>query len=232
MFTGIVEHVGNVSSILFTNNNIDEGATIIVGEASKILTDVHIGDSISVNGTCLTVTEFSTDSFTVELIPETLDRTNLGKLTIGSKVNLERAVGGDVRFGGHYVQGHVDTVASIVSKTPQGDALNFIFQIKDKSYLNYIVEKGFITIDGVSLTVTFVDYDKAQFGISMIKHTQAVVILPFKADGEEVNIEVDLTGKLIEKQVELYLTNGLENNDKFVNLIESIVEKKLKQLSK
>lgn len=229
MFTGIVEHMGLVSSIQFSNNDRAQGATIIISQAKPVLDDVHIGDSISVNGTCLTVTAFTDDTFTIGLIPETLQRTNLGELSSGDRVNLERAVGGDVRFGGHYVQGHVDTVATIVSKTRDGDAVNFTFELKDKQHLKYVVEKGFIAIDGVSLTVTFVDYVKARFGISMIKHTQECVILPLKAEGKEVNIEVDLTGKLVEKQVELYL-GGLQQNDAFVQLVEGIVERKLKDL--
>ncbi|KAH3675614.1 hypothetical protein WICPIJ_009329 [Wickerhamomyces pijperi] len=236
MFTGIVEHMGLIQTLEFTNNDPTQGATIVISQASPILTDCHIGDSISVNGTCLTVTEFTKDTFTVELIPETLNRTNLGDLQRGDKVNLERAVGGDVRFGGHYVQGHVDAVAVIDKMDPNGDAIDFSFKFPSKerdNYLKYIVEKGFVAIDGVSLTVTFVNYQEGTFGISMIKHTQAVVVLPLKQIGGKVNIEVDLTGKLIEKQVELYLggeNSGLNANEGFVKIVEGIVERKVKEL--
>jgi riboflavin synthase len=222
MFTGIVEHIAEVE--LFAQEH-DGNYTLTLVNASRVLSDAHIGDSIAVNGTCLTVTEFTKDSFKVGIIPETLRRTNLGELKPGDKVNVERAVGGDVRFGGHYVQGHIDTVCSIVSVTREEAALNYVFELREKEYIEFIVEKGFICLDGTSLTVTFVDYNKAQFGISMIKHTQESVVMPLKAIGATVNVEVDVMGKLIKKQVGLYMEREVSN--KLEEMINKIVDKKL-----
>ncbi|CDR44271.1 CYFA0S14e01530g1_1 [Cyberlindnera fabianii] len=222
MFTGIVEHIGTVKSFV---HEADGNYTLTLVDASPVLPDAHIGDSIAINGVCLTVVTFTDDSFTVGLIPETLRRSNLGELKTGDKVNLERAVGGDVRFGGHYVQGHVDTVCSIVKREKDENAIDFTFELRDKQNIEYIVEKGFICLDGTSLTVTFVDYDKAQFGISMIKHTQENVVMPLKEIGSTVNVEVDVMGKLISKQVELYMEKKVKS--KLEEMIEGIVEKKL-----
>jgi riboflavin synthase len=232
MFTGIVEHVGTILEYIEVDSSATggNGVSIVIGDAEKILGDVHIGDSISINGTCLTVTEFTKDTFKVGLIPETLRRTNLGTLKPGKKANLERAVAGDVRFGGHYVQGHVDTVAEILGYVKDDNALDYTFKIKDLDYIQYIVEKGFIAIDGVSLTVTHVDHTKGTFGVSLISHTQENIVLPLKATGEFVNIEVDLTGKVIAQQVEIQLANQIgDANSTLVKLIESIIEKKLKE---
>lgn len=233
MFTGIVEHIGTVLEFLQldTSESGGNGVSLTISNATPILGDCHIGDSISINGTCLTVTEFNKDTFKVGLAPETLRRTNLGDLTVGDKVNLERAVGGDVRFGGHYVQGHVDTTAKIAKVEKDGNALNYTFQISDLAYINYIVEKGFIAIDGTSLTITHVDHSLGTFGISMIEHTQKNVVMTLKKIGDLVNIEVDLTGKLIEKQVELQLNSQIQNEKSpLVSLIHSIIEKKLDTL--
>lgn len=215
MFTGIVECIGTV----LENNPYDEtesggqGVSITIGDAGAILSDCHIGDSIAINGICLTATEFDTESFKVGISPETIKRTNVASWTQGAKVNLERAVSQDVRFGGHYVQGHVDTVANIVSREPEGNSIIFGFRLRDQEYFKYIVEKGFICIDGTSLTVTQVDdlSDGGAFYISMIKHTQDNVIMPLKKIGDEVNIEVDLTGKIIEKQIILTLENKFQS---------------------
>ncbi len=233
MFTGIVEHIGTVQEFLQldTSESGGNGVSLTISNATPILGDCHIGDSIAINGTCLTVTEFNKDTFKVGLAPETLRRTNLGDLTVGDKVNLERAVGGDVRFGGHYVQGHVDTTAKIAKVEKDGNALNYTFQISDLAYINYIVEKGFIAIDGTSLTITHVDHSLGTFGISMIEHTQKNVVMTLKKIGDLVNIEVDLTGKLIEKQVELQLNSQIQNEKSpLVSLIHSIIEKKLDTL--
>lgn len=233
MFTGIVEHIGTVQEFLQldTSESGGNGVSLTISNATPILGDCHIGDSIAINGTCLTVTVFNKDTFKVGLAPETLRRTNLGNLTVGDKVNLERAIGGDVRFGGHYVQGHVDTTAKIAKVEEDGNALNYTFQISDLAYINYIVEKGFIAIDGTSLTITHVDHSLGTFGISMIEHTQKNVVMTLKKMGDLVNIEVDLTGKLIEKQVELQLNSQIQNEKSpLVSLIHSIIEKKLDSL--
>lgn len=232
MFTGLIETIGTV--LEYTEVDVTEsggnGVTLVIGECSDILGDVHLGDSISTNGVCLTVTEFdkAKTQFKVGMAPETLRRSNLGSLRRGDRVNLERAVTSDVRLGGHVVQGHVDTIAYITKRVPDGNAITFTFQLRDRENINYIVEKGFISIDGTSLTITDVNYATAEFSIMMIAYTQAKVVLPQKALGDTVNIEVDLTGKLIEKQIEINLA-GMVRDEGLVlhKLIESIVERKV-----
>lgn len=235
MFTGIVECIGTIENIqeLDMTKSGGQGLSIVVKDCSSILTDCHVGDSIAINGICLTVTEFTNDSFKVGISPETLRRTNVAQWTTDSKVNLERAVSNDVRFGGHYVQGHVDTTALIKTAVPDGNSIIFTFQLdpKDSRYMKYIVEKGFVCIDGVSLTVTQVDDTDNTFSIAMIKHTQENVTLPLKQIGQDtVNIEVDLTGKIIEKQIISTLNDQINNVDSpLVNLINTLIDKKLKQ---
>ncbi|KAH0603778.1 uncharacterized protein H6S33_007437 [Morchella sextelata] len=227
MFTGIVETIGTVSSLIPQDDTTTGGGgtSLTISNATPILTDVHLGDSISVNGTCLTVTAFDNDSFKVGVAPETLRRTNLGSLAVGSPVNLERAVAGHVRFGGHFVQGHVDTIATILSKTPDGNAVTFRFQPRDKDVLMYIVEKGYVTVDGASLTVVAVSDD--WFEVMLVAYTQEKIVTAAKPVGGEVNIEVDMTGKYIEKQVKAYL--GGAGGSMLESLVEKIVERKLAQ---
>lgn len=234
MFTGIVEHIGTVLEY----NSYDDtesggnGVSVTITDAEPVLGDCHIGDSIAVNGICLTVTEFDQNTFKLGISPETISRTNVSSWTVGSKVNLERAVAQDVRFGGHYVQGHVDTVATIASKRPEGNSIIFGFKLKDPQFSNYVVEKGFICIDGTSLTITNVDPDET-FYISMIKHTQEHVVMPLKDVGDQVNIEVDLTGKIIEKQVLLALDSQFKNDKSPLNLmITKIIEEKIETILK
>ncbi|CAK7895834.1 riboflavin synthase [[Candida] anglica] len=235
MFTGLIEHIGTVLEYIPIDSTSSGGGgvSITIGDCAPILVDVHLGDSISTNGVCLTVTEFDQEKtqFKVGVAPETLRRTDLGDLVKGSKVNLERAVTSDVRLGGHVVQGHVDTIATITKRVPDGNAINFTFELRDKQYISYIVEKGFIAIDGTSLTVTHVDHQTAQFSIMLISYSQSKVVLPLKQESSTVNIEVDLTGKLIEKQIEVNLNAQINNKDSaLTRLIESIVEKKLQEL--
>lgn len=237
MFTGLIETIGTVSEYIKhdTSSSGGSGVSITITDCSEILEDVHLGDSISTNGVCLTVTDFDAAKtfFKVGVAPETLRKSNLGSLEQGSKVNLERAVTSDVRLGGHVVQGHVDTIANIVDRKPDGNAITFTFELRDKEFINYIVHKGFIAIDGTSLTVTNVDDTKAQFSIMLISYSQEKVILSKKDVGDTVNIEVDLTGKLIEKQVELNLKSQIEKGDSALNnLIAALVEKKVKELIK
>ncbi len=200
--------------------------TIIGAEA--ILDDCHEGDSISINGTCLTVTDFDKSTFKVGVAPETLRRTNLGSLVEGSKVNLERAVSAHTRMGGHFVQGHVDTIATIVSVTPDGNALTFRFQPRDLSILRYVVEKGFIAIDGASLTVTNVGSN--WWEVMLIAYTQERIVTANKRTGEEVNIEVDMVGKYVEKNVTAYFQEGVGANGVIARLVEKVVEEKLQAL--
>ncbi|CCE86337.1 Piso0_004820 [Millerozyma farinosa CBS 7064] len=236
MFTGIVEVIGTVIEYKQTDNDegTGGGVSLTIGDSAEILTDVHLGDSISTNGVCLTVTHFDKEKgqFKVGIAPETLRRTNLGDLRTGSKVNLERAVSGETRLGGHIVQGHVDTIATITKKSSDENALNFTFQLRDPKYIHYVVEKGFIAVDGTSLTVTDVDYKTAEFSVMLVSYTQGKVVISQKKEGDTVNIEVDLTGKLIEQQIELVLTSQLENDGPLANFVKKIVDQKLSALGK
>jgi riboflavin synthase len=194
VFTGIVEEMGKVTA-MENLDSADGGVTLDV-TADVTVPGVALGDSISVNGTCLTVTVLTANGFKFGLAPETLRRTNLGKLTVGSSVNLERSLAADGRFGGHVVQGHVDTTGSIVSVARDKEAIVFEIEV-EQSLMKYIVEKGYITVDGASLTVC--EVSRTTFTFMMIAHTQACVVTATKVVGDFVNIEVDITGKYIEK---------------------------------
>jgi riboflavin synthase len=185
-------------------------------------------------GTCLTVTEFNKSSFKIGAAPETLRRTNLGSLEEGSKVNLERAVSANTRMGGHFVQGHVDTTATIESVTPDGNALTFRFKPRDTSVLRYIVEKGYVTIDGASLTVTKVqDGPEGWWEVMLIAYTQEKVVTASKKPGEQVNIEVDQVGKYVEKSVAGYF-EGAANGEFAIleKMVAKLVDERLKALGK
>jgi riboflavin synthase len=238
MFTGLVETLGTVSSLvpLDPSTSGGNGTSLTISDCSSILSDALLGDSISVNGTCLTVTELSPqrDNFKVGVAPETLRRTNLGSLREGSRVNLERAVLGSTRMGGHFVQGHVDTVASIVSVTPDGNALTFRLKPRESSVLRYIVEKGYITLDGASLTVTNV-YDKeGWFEVMLIAYTQERVVMASKRAGEEVNVEIDIVGKLVEKSVVGYFEGKAQDGAPAMleKIVARLVEEKLQGLQR
>lgn len=236
MFTGLIETIGTILEYneLDNSDSGGNGVSAIIGDCLEILVDVHLGDSISTNGVCLTVTEFDSakTQFKVGIAPETLRRSNLGQLRKSSKVNLERAVTSEVRLGGHVVQGHVDTTATITNKTPDGNSIAFTFQLRDKENINYIVEKGFIAIDGTSLTVTGVDYATGEFSIMLVSYSQGKVILPAKNKGDSVNIEVDFTGKLVEKQIEITLEGQFKNeNSPLVQFITRLVEQKINALT-
>ncbi|KAI9689943.1 MAG: Riboflavin synthase alpha chain [Bathelium mastoideum] len=228
MFTGIVETIGTVSVLEKQDDTTSGGGgtslTIAVDE--EILGDAHVGDSISVNGTCLTVTDFDKTSFKVGVSPETLRRTNLGALKQHSGVNVERAVSASTRMGGHFVQGHVDTIASVVSTTPDGNALTFRLKPRDKVTLRYVVEKGFVTLDGASLTVTQVEDDAGWFEVMLIAYTQERVVLAAKKPGEDVNVEVDMVGKYVEKSVAGYFA-GLQGQE--MPMLEKIVSRVLSE---
>ena len=187
MFTGIVEEVGSVKSV-------GEGRLVI--GASEVLSDVKVGDSISVNGACLTVTTHDDASFSVDVVAETLRRTNLGELTAGSPVNLERSMPANGRFGGHMVQGHVDGTATIRSIESEGDALMVGFDAPS-SVMRYVVEKGFIAVDGASLTI--VNCDNFSFSVTIIPHTQENTVFKSKKVGDSVNLEVDIMAKYVER---------------------------------
>ncbi|KAL9074914.1 MAG: hypothetical protein Q9157_004210 [Trypethelium eluteriae] len=228
MFTGIVETIGTVSTLEKQDDTSSGGGgtSLTISGAEEILSDAHLGDSISINGTCLTITEFEKSSFKVGVSPETLRRTNLGSLKQHSEVNLERAVSASTRMGGHFVQGHVDTIASIISVTPDGNALTFRLQSRDKGVLRYIVEKGYVTLDGASLTVTQVEDDAGWFEVMLIAYTQERVVMAAKRPGEDVNVEVDMVGKYVEKSVAGYFA-GVQGQE--MPILEKLVSRILSE---
>jgi riboflavin synthase len=178
-------------------------------------------------GTCLTVTTLpSPSSFTVGIAPESLRRTTLGSLVHGSHVNLERAMLPSTRMGGHLVQGHVDTVATITSITPDGEALTFRFEPREKEHLRYVVEKGFVAIDGASLTVTAVDdKGKGWWEVMLIEYTQDKIVTAKKQVGDQVNVEVDMTGKYVEKSVTAWLSEEGMNTSALGGIIQKAVDR-------
>ncbi|GAB2262950.1 hypothetical protein Droror1_Dr00003947 [Drosera rotundifolia] len=196
LFTGIVEEMGQVTHLGYAQ---DVGFEMKI-RARTVIEDVKLGDSISVNGTCLTVAEFDKErsEFRVELAPETLRKTSLVELEKGSYVNLERAVLASTRMGGHFVQGHVDGTGEIVSLDPEGDSL-WVKVKTTPQLLKYIVPKGFIAVDGTSLTVVDVFDNEESFNFMLVAYTQQNVVIPLKKIGQKVNLEVDILGKYVER---------------------------------
>lgn len=191
MFTGIIEGSGSIFE------KRPAGGGMVFGiEAGFDLTEPEEGESIAVNGVCLTAREIAGRRFLVDVSPESLERTNLGKVAVGNTVNLERALRLSDRLGGHLVSGHVDAVAQILSRKPLGDFVLFTFEVPG-GLGRYIIEKGSITIDGISLTVNSVD--ERIFSVSIIPHTLEITTLGSLGQGDQVNIEVDLIGKYVEK---------------------------------
>lgn len=191
MFTGIVEEMGTVRRLTKTPNRCELELT-----ASKVLKGTQIGDSIAVNGVCLTVIQMGADGFTADVMPETLRRSNLGALKPGSLVNLERAMAADGRFGGYIVAGHIDGTGKIQSMQPEGNAMLVTIGASPE-LLRYVVEKGSIAIDGISLTVAKVTH--SDFTVSLIPHTVEETTLLKHRPGEIVNLETDIIGKYVEK---------------------------------
>ena len=189
MFTGIIEEIGHVKRML-------SGGIII--KAKKVLEDVNIGDSIAVNGVCLTVTSYTADEFTVDVMPETLRCTNLGSLKPESRVNLERAMAANGRFGGHIVAGHVDGTGKITEIRRDDNAVWYTIQASPQ-IMKYIVTKGSVTVDGISLTVAKVS--ETDFSISAIPHTVKITVLGERKEGDIVNLETDIIGKYVEKLI-------------------------------
>jgi riboflavin synthase len=167
----------------------------------------------------------SPPSFTVGIAPETLRLTDLGALTASSRVNLERAVRADTRMGGHFVQGHVDTVATILSMTPDGNAVTIRFQPKEKGVLRYVVYKGYVALDGTSLTVTKVDDVEGWWEVMLISYTQERVVVAGKKVGETVNVEVDMMAKYAEKAMSGYVASLGDGGDSGNALLEKVVER-------
>lgn len=191
MFTGIVEEMGTIAGI-------QKGAksAVLTIQAEKVFSDIHIGDSIALNGVCLTVTSFSGNTYTADVMNETLRRSSLGSLTIGSKVNLERAMAANGRFGGHIVSGHIDGTGTITKVEKDDNAIWYTIAAEE-NLMKYIVEKGSIAIDGISLTVA--KRSDVDFAISMIPHTAKETVLAQKKPGDIVNLENDIVGKYIEQ---------------------------------
>ena len=208
MFTGIVEEIGRIK-------NVQRGAKSITFciEASKVLEDTRIGDSICTNGVCLTVTDISPAAegkgwFKADVMPETIRKTSMAKLQVGSKVNLERALTLNTRLGGHIVSGHVDGVGHIVRKE-QDDIAIWLWIECDANLMRYIIPKGSVTLQGVSLTVAKVE--ATRFAVSLIPHTQEETTLHTNVVGDVVNIETDIIAKYVEK---LIVTNDEDQADK------------------
>ncbi len=191
MFTGIIEEIGKIKKI-----RTGSDTCVLTVSAGKILSDIHIGDSIAVNGTCLTVCEFDNTGFSADVMPETMRRTNLGSLKAGSPVNLERAMSAQGRFGGHIVSGHIDGTGIVKSLKKEKNAVWVQISVKPE-LLKYIVEKGSIAIDGISLTVA--EMTNQDFSVSIIPHTGEETILLKKKSGDTVNLECDIIAKYVEK---------------------------------
>ena len=183
MFTGIIQEIGTIASL-------PPGGMVI--NAGKILDGIEPGASIAVNSVCQTVTARTASSFSVDVMPETLKRTNLGTLRIGDKVNLERplTLGGEI--GGHLVQGHIDDTGQVMSVNKEGESMIMRFKVPEE-LMPYIVEKGFIAVDGTSLTV--VEKDRTSFSVSIVGYTRDNTILAERKPGDTVNLELDIIGK-------------------------------------
>lgn len=194
MFTGLVEEIGTVRSV----TPVGDGARVVI-EAALVLDDVQRGASIAVNGCCLTVVEFDDTSWAADAVPETLDRTNLGSLRPGDAVNLERPLAAAGRYGGHVVQGHVDATAAVAAIDELDDgSFRYTFEVPP-GIADYVVEKGSIAVDGISLTVARVD--SSTFSIAIIPHTHEVTTIGRRTVGDRVNLEADVLAKYVERLV-------------------------------
>lgn len=206
IFTGIVEEIGKIIKLEPGSQSYRIGV-----EADRVLSDIKLGDSIAVNGVCLTVVDFSSRSFKADVMPETVGKTGIGSLKPGDPVNLERALRLSDRLGGHLVQGHVDAVGRIVQKE-RLDIATILRVNAPASLLKYVVPKGSIAIDGVSLTV--IDVLEDSFSVSLIPHTAHQTVLGSKHPGDPVNLESDIIGRYVER----LLTPGLNQEKPPLNL--------------
>ncbi len=191
MFTGIVEEMGTVCGVTRGRHS-----AVLRVQASRVLEGTRVGDSIAVNGICLTVTSLSGGTFTADVMHETLNRSSLARVSVGSRVNLERAMAADGRFGGHIVAGHVDGLGTVTDLRRDDNAVWYTVACGPE-LLRYIVEKGSITVDGVSLTVAAVS--GRDFSVSVIPHTVRQTVLQERRRGDCVNLETDVIGKYVEK---------------------------------
>ncbi|GAB6933573.1 riboflavin synthase [Calditerricola satsumensis] len=195
MFTGIIEEVGRVRRL----SPVGPTSMVLEVEARSVLEDARVGDSIAVNGVCLTVTALGAGTFTADVMPETVKKTSLARLKPGALVNLERAMAAGARFGGHIVTGHVDGVGVIRSRTPRENAVVFAIDVPD-DLRRYLIPKGSVAVDGISLTV--VDVTETGFTVSIIPHTLANTVLRHLGPGDLVNIECDVIAKYVERFVQ------------------------------
>ncbi|MBM7623317.1 riboflavin synthase [Sporohalobacter salinus] len=213
MFTGIVEEMGKVSSINRGSQSIE-----LKIKADKVLQDVEIGDSIATNGVCLTVTDFSESYFTVDVMPETMRKSSLAELKIGSEVNLERALRLQDRLGGHLVSGHIDGTGKIQDKKQEDNAILVTISLP-VDLKKYLISKGSIAIDGISLTIA--ELHQHEFIISLIPHTAEETTLGQKDVGDTVNLEVDLIGKYVEKMLNFQAeSNNSQESNVDLNLLQ------------
>ncbi len=201
MFTGIIEELGSVKDL----RRDTAGARLAIS-ASMVLEETSIGDSICVNGVCLTVLDMGKTEFSADVANETLSVTNLGELKPGRKVNLERALRLSAKIGGHLVTGHVDGVGRIREKRQEGNSWRVLFDAPE-AIRRYVIKKGSIAVDGISLTVA--DADAAGFSIAMIPHTAKMTTLGFKNPGDSVNLESDIIGKYVEKLLSCKMEEGV-----------------------
>lgn len=195
MFTGLVAELGKITAI-----SRGETSSVLTVHAPRLTPELSIGDSIAVNGTCLTATSLTADTFTADVMVQTLSLTSLGKLEVGSAVNLELAAQMDMRMGGHIVQGHVDGVATVISRTPGEKWEQFIIEVP-LELTRYIVNQGSICVDGVSLTVGEINDSNNHVILWLIPETLAMTNLSLKAAGDIVNIEVDILAKYVERLI-------------------------------
>lgn len=194
MFTGIVEELGKVKEIKHESAN----SVQLIIQASTITSDINIGDSIAVNGICLTVTDYSKESFSLDVMPETIKATSLHALDAGSPVNLERAMPANGRFGGHFVSGHIDGTGKITRKERLENAIYYDIELPEELQM-YLLKKGSIAVDGVSLTIF--EVNGPTFTISLIPHTVSQTVLGEKGLGDAVNIECDMLAKHVEQMI-------------------------------
>lgn len=187
MFTGLIEELGTMKKIVQKGNTL-----VLVIAAEKIMTDLHVGDSIAVNGVCLTVTKFTKDYFEADVMPETFKHTSLASLKEGSKVNLERAMAANGRFGGHFVSGHIDSAGTIQKRTHVENAILIEIEMPEE-FSHFVLDRGSIAIDGTSLTIFKTMPNSVT--VSLIPHTAKEVVLGLKREGEIVNLEFDMMAK-------------------------------------
>lgn len=207
MFTGIVEELGVIKSV---RRGADSARLMI--DAARVIEGSRVGDSIMVNGVCLTSVYFGERTFTADVMAETLDKSNLGKLKTGDRVNLERALRLGDRLGGHIVSGHIDGVGTITSREKH-DIATLVSIRAPETVMRYIIKKGSVAIDGISLTV--VDFAAESFQVSLIPHTARETTLGFKKNGDTVNLEGDIIGKYIERMMNF---KGSKENDTGLNM--------------